>query len=54
MRKCTYIAKLPSKTPQFFKVKCRQTPQRLFAKRLKKITPNYSKYVKLFGSFKKK
>jgi hypothetical protein len=47
MRKCTYIAKLPSKTPQFFKVKCRQASQQFFAKRLKKFTPNYLKYVKL-------
>ena len=53
MRKCTYIAKLQSKMPQFFKVKCRQTPQRLFAKRLKKFTPNYSKYVKLNALMRK-
>lgn len=53
MRKCTHNAKLPSKTPQLFKAKCRQTPQQFFAKRLKKFTPNYSKYVKLIALMRK-
>jgi hypothetical protein len=53
MRKCTYIAKLQSKMPQFFKAKCHQTPQQLFAKRLKNFTPNYSKYVKLNALMRK-
>ena len=39
--------------PQFFKVKCHQTPQQLFAKRLKNFTPNYSKYVKLNALMRK-